>query len=229
MMCSLGTRSCFHKVTQLTTNLSMRTTKWIGKLMATTWDTCPLIYMGTIVLCLAIVCWRKHTPLPTSNKLAMSCCNPTLGKVWGWDSYSQKWEATSELNNRRKNTLSWGVLYTVGKVLKCRCPKCPRMSHLDICSPSYGQKKGRESNCQFDSRPLKVENRPLPDVCRGSAMRHWKALEESYNFGLDLTPIEGQSQEIWVFKVSGVQLGTVSGLLLGSPKKKCHSDVAPAE
>jgi hypothetical protein len=46
---------------------------------------------------------------------------------------------------------------------------------LDICSPSYGQKKGRESNWQFDSRPLKVGNRPLPDVCSGSATRRWKA------------------------------------------------------
>jgi hypothetical protein len=29
-------------------------------------------------------------------------------------------------------------------------------------SPSYGQKKGQESNWQFDSRPLKVGNQPLP-------------------------------------------------------------------
>jgi len=57
--------------------------------------------------------------------------------------------ATLKLDNRRKNTLPWSVLYTVGKVLKCRCPKWSRMSHLDICSPSYGQKKGRESNWQF--------------------------------------------------------------------------------
>jgi len=28
-------------------------------------------------------------------------------------------------------------------------------------------------------------------------------------------------------KVPGVQPGTVSGLFLGSPRKKCHSDVAP--
>ncbi len=28
------------------------------------------------------------------------------------------------------------------KVLKFRCPKWPRMSHLDIYSPIYGQKKG---------------------------------------------------------------------------------------
>jgi hypothetical protein len=31
-----------------------------------------------------------------------------------------------------------------------------------------------------------------------------------------------------VSKVPGVQPGTVSGLLLGSPGKMCHSDVAPA-
>ncbi len=29
-------------------------------------------------------------------------------------------------------------------------------------------------------------------------------------------------------KVPGVEPGTVSGLLLGSPGKMCHSDVAPA-
>ncbi len=39
---------------------------------ATTWDTYPLIYMGTIVLWLTIVCSKKHTPFPTSNKLATS-------------------------------------------------------------------------------------------------------------------------------------------------------------
>jgi len=137
--------------------------------------------------------------------------------------------ATLEFDSRRQNTSVWSTLYTVGKLLKCRCPKWPRMSHLDICSPRYGRKKGRGSNWQFDSRPLKVGNRPLPDVCRRSAMGCWKALKESYNFGLDLTPIGGRSQEIWVSKVPGVQPGTVSGLLLGSPGKKCHSDVAPAE
>jgi hypothetical protein len=136
--------------------------------------------------------------------------------------------AISELGYRGQNTSPWGVLYTVGKVLQCRCPKWPRMSHLDIYSPSYGQKKGRESNWQFDSRPLKIGNRPLPNVCRWSAMGYWKALEESYNFGLNLTPIGGWSQELWVSKVPGVQPGTISGLLLGSPGKMCQSDVAPA-
>jgi hypothetical protein len=74
------------------------------------------------------------------------------------------WESSRTSKNsgrdyRGQNTLHWGVLYTVGKVLKFWCPKWPRMSHLDICSTSYGRKKGQESNWQFDSRPLKVENR----------------------------------------------------------------------
>jgi hypothetical protein len=65
--------------------------------------------------------------------------------------------------------------YTIGKVFKCRCPKWPHMSHLDICSSSYGQKKGRESNWQFDSQPLKVKNQPEFDVCRRSVTWRWKS------------------------------------------------------
>jgi hypothetical protein len=73
---------------------------------------------------------------------------------------------TSYLDWRGENTSLWCVFYTVGKVLKCRCRKRPRMSHSDIYSTSYGRKKGWESNWQFDSRPLKVGNRPDPGVCR---------------------------------------------------------------
>jgi hypothetical protein len=69
-----------------------------------------------------------------------------------------------EFDRRYQNTSHWGVLDVIGKVLKCRCPKCPRIGHLNICSPSYGQKKGRESNWQFDSRTLKVGNRPFLDI-----------------------------------------------------------------
>jgi len=102
------------------------------------------------------------------------------------------------------------------------------MSHLDISSTSYGRKKGWESNCQFDSRPLKVGNRPDPDVCKWNATHCWKALEEIYNFALDLVPIQGQGEKLWTPKVPGVQTGTVSGLHFGSFGKKCHSDASVA-
>jgi hypothetical protein len=72
-------------------------------------------------------------------------------------------------------------------------------------------------------------SQPLPNVWRRSATWRWKALEESYNFGWDLTPIGGRNREIWAPKVSGVQPGTISRLLLGSPGKKNHLDVASME
>jgi hypothetical protein len=52
----------------------------------------------------------------------------------------------SEDDLKDQNTSHWGVLGVIGKVLKRRYLKCPRILDLDICSPSYGQKKGRESN-----------------------------------------------------------------------------------
>jgi hypothetical protein len=111
----------------------------------------------------------------------------------------------SELDFRGQNTSYWGVLDIIGKVLKFRCPKWPWMSHLDIFSPSYGQKKGRESNWQFDSRPLKVGNRPDLDVRWGYATWRWKALEESYKIDLDPVPIGGWGETLWWPKVPGIQ------------------------
>jgi hypothetical protein len=144
------------------------------------------------------------------------------------------WESSGtpknlELNFRGQNTSPWGVLYTAEKVLKRKCRKRPCMSHSDICSTSYVRKKGRESNWQFDSWPLKVRNRPDPGGCRWIATHHWKALKESYKFALDLIPIGGLSKELWATKVPGIQTGTVLGLLLGSPEKNCHSDVGATE
>jgi len=78
---------------------------------------------------------------------------------------------------------------------------------LDICRPSYGQKKGRESNWQFDSRPLKVGNRPLPDLRMESATWRGKDLNEGYKFGLDLVAIRLCSRELWAPKVPGLHPG----------------------
>jgi hypothetical protein len=73
---------------------------------------------------------------------------------------------TLEFNCRGQNTLPWDVLHVIEKLLKCRCRKWPRMSHLDIYSTSYGKKKSRKSNWQFNSWPQKVRNRPDPTpVC----------------------------------------------------------------
>ncbi len=47
---------------------------------------------------------------------------------------------------------------------------------------SYGQKKGQESNCQFDSQPQIVRNHLDFLANRWCATYHWKALDEGYNF-----------------------------------------------
>jgi hypothetical protein len=103
------------------------------------------------------------------------------------------------------------------------------MSHLDIYSTSYCKKKGRESNWQFDSRPLKVEDWPDPGVWRWSVTHRWKALKESYKFASDLISIRGLSKKLCTRKVPIIQTGTILGLLLGSPGTKSHSDVGAAE
>jgi len=134
----------------------------------------------------------------------------------------------SELNYRGQNTSHWNVLYTVEKVLKYRCPKWPCMSHLNIFTTSYGRKKGRESNWQFDSRPLKVRNLPNPGVCGWSVTHPWKALEESYNFASNFVLIPGRGEKLWTPKVPGVQTGIILRLHFGNLEKKCHSDASVA-
>ncbi len=70
------------------------------------------------------------------------------------------------------------------------------MSYSDICSTNYVQKKGRESKWQFDSRPLKVGNRPDSLTCKRRARYRWKALDEGYNFASDRIAIGGLQKKL---------------------------------
>jgi hypothetical protein len=110
-------------------------------------------------------------------------------------------------DSKAQNTSHLGVFGVIEKVSKRRYRKWPCIGHLDICNPSYGQTKGRESNWQFDSWPLKVGNRPLPDLRDESAIRRWKDLDEGYKFSSDLVAIRLCSRELWAPKVSGLQPG----------------------
>jgi len=166
----------------------------------------------------------------------IQCRNPTLRecedeihipemRTWG----SSGTPEISKFDYRGQNTSHWGNLYIIGKILKFRCRKWAFMGHLDIYSTSYSKKKGRESNWQFDSRPLKVGNQPDPGACRRITTHRWKALENSYKFALDLILIGGLSKELWSCKVQGVQTRTVSGLLLRNLGTKSHSNVGATE
>jgi hypothetical protein len=68
---------------------------------------------------------------------------------------------------------------------------------FDIWNTSYGQKKGQESNWQFNSWPLKVWNWPDFHACKWRATYRWKALNEGYNFALDLISIKGLHAKLW--------------------------------
>ncbi len=131
------------------------------------------------------------------------CRNLTLAKCGGESQHLEKvrtWSPPGLPNvqgstARPKTPCIEVFLVSLEKVSKRRYRKWLRIGHLDFCSPSYGQKKGRESNWQFDSRPLKVGNRPLPDLRIESARCRWKDLDEGY-FGLDLVAIRLCSREL---------------------------------
>jgi hypothetical protein len=82
---------------------------------------------------------------------------------------------------------------------------------------------------QFDSRPLKVKNRPDFLVCRWCATYRWKALDKEYNFSLDLISIRGLHTKLWGLKVVEVPTLGISGFPFGSFETKCHLDVGFVE
>jgi len=102
-------------------------------------------------------------------------------KVWGnelshpkgiplWELESQWTPKFSKGDYKGQNSMAWKVLYINGKLLERKYLKWARIAHLDIWNTSYVQKKGQESNWQFDSRPLKVGNRP--NFVRADGVRH---------------------------------------------------------
>ncbi len=158
-----------------------------------------------MVLYVNVLCARVVAPLLW----------PSVGvKPNTWKSRELKSSRTPEcleLDRKGQNTSHWGVLGVIGKVLKRKYRKWPRIGHLDICSPSYGQKTGRESNWQFDSRALKVGNRPVPDI------RFWEcdtALKRSRRgLQLWLRPRRDRMRESRVMSSQspGTPTGTISG------------------
>jgi hypothetical protein len=83
-----------------------------------------------------------------------------------WELDSQWTPESLERNCKGQNSLDWRIPYTIEKILKFKCLKWARITHLHIWNTSYGQKKSWESNWQFDSRSLKVGNWFNVLVCR---------------------------------------------------------------
>jgi hypothetical protein len=133
-----------------------------------------------------------------------------------WEMESRWTSKTSKSDCKGQNSMDYGVLYIIGKILERRCLKWARIAHLDISNISYGQKKGRESNCQFDSWQQKVGNRPDLLGWRERATYHWKDLNNKYNFYLDHIVIRGLLAKLWGSKVTKIPFGMISGFPFGS-------------
>ncbi len=103
---------------------------------------------------------RERLLVPTLSTFSQS--GPSSGSNKGLGSASTRTPKTSESNCRGQNTTLWCILYIIGMLLKSRCLNWACMTHLDICNTSYGKKKGRESNWQYDSWTLKIGNWPDP-------------------------------------------------------------------
>jgi hypothetical protein len=87
----------------------------------------------------------RHVATPLWGKCEDETCTPKSGNL-----ESSETPETSEFDCRGQNTSHCGIPYIIGKILKCKCRKWARMSHLDICNTSYGKKKGWESNHSDD-------------------------------------------------------------------------------
>jgi len=152
-----------------------------------------------------------------------------LNELPFWELEFQWTFESLESDCRGQNSLDWKVFYIIGKILKLKCLKWACMTHLDIWNTNYSQKKGRESNWQFDSQPLKVGNRFDFLAWRWHVTCHWKALDKSYNFTLDFISIRGLHTKLWGPKVAEISILGISGLPFGSLETKCHLDVGIVE
>jgi hypothetical protein len=176
---------------------------------------------------LVVGCQSASVATPLWGKCEVATHTPENGT---WE--SSRTPKNLEFNCRCQNTLPWGVFYTVKKVLKCRCPKWPCISHLNIFSTSYGRKKGREPNWQFHSRPLKVRNRPNPGACRWSAGTPLESsrgkLQVCFKPHLDRRSEQEVTSCQSLGSLNRDNFRTVSGQLSGSPGTNNHLDVAPS-
>ncbi len=138
---------------------------------------------------------------------------PSVGvkpNTWkSWELESSGTPECSELDSKGKNTSHWGVLGVVEKVLKRRYRKWPRIGHSDIFSPSYGQKKGRESTKSQESTSSRC---PIRE-CDMALERSRQGLQ----LGSDLVAIQLCSRELSRFKVPGVPPGQFRDSISGVP------------
>jgi hypothetical protein len=107
---------------------------------------------------------------------------------------------------RGQNSLDWRGPYIIEKILEVDV-------YNGLAWPIWvfktrvmaKQRAGSQfDNCQFDSRPLKVNNFHDFLACRLRVSYHWRYFDEGYNFDLDFTLIWVFHAKLWASKVTRV-------------------------
>ncbi len=81
------------------------------------------IHVAQCKIMICILC-NSCVATPLLEECEDDTHTPEMGT---WESFGTP--KISEFDCRGQNTLPWGVLYTVGNFLKCRCRRWPHMSH----------------------------------------------------------------------------------------------------
>jgi len=149
----------------------------IVKTRAKSWwcETLSLLLITSCYKCICVI---------TIFLLAIYVATPLWGKCED-ETHTPKSEnlessgtlTTLELDRRGKNTSPWSVLYTVGKALKCRCRKWPRMSRLWTSATQVMGKRRAESqtsNLTLDHKKSGID--PIPE-CDTLLENSWRKLQ----------------------------------------------------
>jgi hypothetical protein len=172
---------------------------------------------------------QSHLMLPGVQKNVREWTLTFLSELPFWELKSWWIPESSKSDCRGQNQMDWKVFYTIKYILECKWLKWFHLTHLDTWNVNYGQKTNWESNRQFDSWPIKVNNRSDFLMCMWHAPYHWKDLNEAYNFASDLISIGGLHTMLWDPKGAGIPIVAISGLPFESPRTKCHLDVGLVE
>jgi hypothetical protein len=171
--------------------------------------------------------FRSHIHIPKSVRECEGMSphtpkwTPTLRIKFFWSPKFLESDLTSQ------NSLDWKLPYIIINILRHRFLKWACMIHLSTYNTSYGQKKGWESNCQFDSQPLKIKNHPKLCVCKWCVTYPWKALNKGYDFALKIISIGGLQKKLWASKVTRVPISKNLGLPTWESWEKWHLGATP--
>jgi hypothetical protein len=137
-------------------------------------------------------------------QVGLCCRNPTLAKCGGEAQHLEKLEVRSlsglpnvQSSTAREKTTCIGVfLVSLERSSNVDIENALALAIRTFAAQVMGKRRAGSQTGSLDSRPLKVGNRPLPDVRFQRATCHWKDLDERYNFAQDVVSIGGQGEKI---------------------------------